>query len=197
MEYAALLKFTVAMLHVVRTLRFTRPLRIYCLFLLLQNILRLCVKIMLIVSTIINGFLKQHRATIQIPEQHGATVQIPERNYKTCILVEITMWQFVSTNSTTLRCHLGITFVILCINIKSEMKVQIIMLEKEARVCFLISITDNQIISIAIVGNHFFLSNQLKELRIPKIISKGVQLLACAFFNASEKIILSIGTTAK
>lgn len=81
MEYAALLKFTVAMLHVVRTLRFTRPLRIGCLFLLLQNILRPCVKIILIDSTITNGSLKQHRAT----------VQIPERNNTTCILVESTI----------------------------------------------------------------------------------------------------------
>jgi hypothetical protein len=48
---------------------------------LLQNILRPCVKIILIDSTITNGSLKQHRAT----------VQIPERNNTTCILVESTI----------------------------------------------------------------------------------------------------------
>ena len=79
--FLRLLKFTVAMLHVVRTLGFTRPFRIYCLFLLLQNILRLRDEIMLIVSIITNCFLKQH----------SATVQISERNDKPFIFVEITM----------------------------------------------------------------------------------------------------------
>jgi hypothetical protein len=117
MEFAALLKFTVAMLHVVRTLRFARSFRIYCLFLLLQNILRLRDEIMLIVSTITNCFLKQYSVAVQY--QKGTInhlLLLTSQCDKIC--------EHYYTNSTTPRGHVGITFVVLCINIRSGIKVQ-------------------------------------------------------------------------
>jgi hypothetical protein len=52
---------TGAMAHVVDTLRFTRPFRIHCLFLLLHDIRWPCGIIMCQVSSVTKGYLKQYR----------------------------------------------------------------------------------------------------------------------------------------